>query len=107
MAMSSEEQVVVESPTDNEAPVGSLDVSPAADRVVQLLPLESQVSLVSSVQLSPNRVQDVFPVLPWMCFRYFRCPRKPMDIFPIRSRLRHRTLGAYRVHRSHRLPVLC
>ena len=29
--MSSEEQVVVESPTKYEAPVGSLDISPVAD----------------------------------------------------------------------------
>ena len=58
--MSSEEQVVVESPTEYEAPVGSMDVSPAADRVVQFLPLESQVSLLSSVQLSPNRVREDF-----------------------------------------------
>ena len=51
VAMSSEEQVVVESPTQYEAPVESLDVSPAADR--QLIPLESLVSLLSSIHLLP------------------------------------------------------
>ena len=60
LAMLSEEQVVVESPMAYEAPVGSLDVSPASDRVVQLLPLESQVSLLWSIQLSPNRVCEDF-----------------------------------------------
>ena len=67
---SSQEQIVVDSPTVCEAPVGSIDVSPDYDRMVQILPLESQVSLLSSVQLSPNRVRedfnydtlDVFPV---------------------------------------------
>ena len=50
-------QIVVESPTSYEAPVGSKDVCPAADRVVPLLPQESQVSQLSSVQLSPIRVR--------------------------------------------------
>ena len=68
--MSSVEQIVVESPTKYEATVGFMDVSPAADGVVQILPLQSQVSVLSSVQLSPNRVRenvtydtlDIFPV---------------------------------------------
>ena len=66
-------QIVIESPTANEAPVGSKDMCPAADQVVPLLPQESQVpvrSQLSSVQLSPNQVRedydfntmDVFPV---------------------------------------------
>ena len=62
-------QIVVEPPTSYEPPVGSKDVCPAADRVVPLLPQESQVSQLSSVQLSSNRVRanydidtmDVFP----------------------------------------------
>ena len=44
VSMISVPQIVVESPTSYEAPVGSKDVCPAADRVVPLLPLESQVS---------------------------------------------------------------
>ena len=55
-------QVVVESPTSNKAPVGAMDVWPAADQVVTLLPQESQVSQLSSVQLSPNRVREVFDI---------------------------------------------
>ena len=47
VAMTSAEQVVVESPTQYKPPVESLDVSPAADR--QLIPLESQVSIVRPV----------------------------------------------------------
>ena len=42
------------SPTSYEAPVVSMDVSPAADRVVKLIPQASQLSQLSSVQLSPN-----------------------------------------------------
>ena len=49
-----------------------MDVCLAADRVVTLLPQESHLSQLSSVQLSPNRVRedfdfdtmDVFPMLP-------------------------------------------
>ena len=51
-------QIVFESPTSYEVPVGSKDVCPAADRVVLLLPQELQVSQLSSVQLSPNRVRE-------------------------------------------------
>ena len=58
--MLSVEQVVIESPMSYEAPVGSVDVCPAADRVGTLLPQESQVSQFSSVQLSPNRVREDF-----------------------------------------------
>ena len=35
-----------------------MDVCPAADQVVTLLPQESPVSQLSSVQLSPNRVRE-------------------------------------------------
>ena len=49
---SSQEQIVVESATSYEVPVGSIDVLLDNDRKVQILPLESQVSLLSSVQLS-------------------------------------------------------
>ena len=51
VSMLSGAQVVVESPTSFEVPVGSMDVCPAADRVVTLLPQESQMSQLSSVQL--------------------------------------------------------
>ena len=51
-------QIVVESPTSYEAPMGSKNVCPAADQVVRLLPQESQVSQLLSVQLSPNRVRE-------------------------------------------------
>ena len=69
-SMLSVPQIVVESLTSYEAPVSSKDVCPAADRVVPLLTHESEVSLLSSVQLSPNRVRadydfdtmDVFPM---------------------------------------------
>ena len=50
VAKFSEEQVVVESPTKYEAPVESLDISPTADGMVKIYPLQSQVSALSSVQ---------------------------------------------------------
>ena len=70
VSMISVSQIVVESPTSYESPVDSKDLCLAADRVVPLLPQESQVSQLSSVQLSPNRVwadydfdtMDVFPM---------------------------------------------
>ena len=72
VSMLSVPQIVVESSTSYEAPVGSKDVCLAVDRVyiVPLLPQESQVSHLSYVQLSPNRVRadyvfdtmDVFPM---------------------------------------------
>ena len=43
VAMSSEGQVVVKSPITYEAPVGSLDISPAADGMVKSYPVQSQV----------------------------------------------------------------
>ena len=51
-------QIVFESLTSYEALVGSKDVCPAADWVLLFLPQESQVSQLSSVQLSPNRVRE-------------------------------------------------
>ena len=78
--MSSEEQVVVESPTQYEAPVESLDVSPAADK--QLLPLESQVSLISSVQLLPNRVREDFTYDTLDVFPVFQVSQKADGYFP-------------------------
>ena len=62
--------VVVESLMEYEVFVGPLDVSPAAGRVVQLLPLQSQVSVLLSVQLSPNRVREDFVYV-------------TMDVFPV------------------------
>ena len=64
--MSSDSQIVVESPTLYDAPAEPLDMSTVVDSVGQL----SQVSGLSSVQLSPNSVcedytyntLDVFPV---------------------------------------------
>ena len=72
VSMLSVPQVVVKSATSYEAPMGSNDVCLAADWVLPLLHQESQVSQLSSVQLSPNRVRedydfdamDVFPVFP-------------------------------------------
>ena len=66
MDISSDSQVVVESPTLYEAPAEPLDMSMFVDRVAKL----SQVSGLSSVQLSPHRVcedfaydtLDVFPI---------------------------------------------
>ena len=60
VSMLSVAQVVVESPTSYEAPVGSMVVCLAADQVVTLLPQESQVSQLSSVQLSPKLGLDGF-----------------------------------------------
>ena len=65
--MVSVDQVVVESPTSYDAPVVPLEISPVADHFATL---KSQVSHLSSVQLSPNRVRenldydtlDVFPM---------------------------------------------
>ena len=70
VSMISVPQIVVDSPMLYEAPVDSKDVCPAADRVAPLLPHESQLSQLSSVQLSPNQVRadydfdimDVFPM---------------------------------------------
>ena len=66
------DQVVVESPMPYNAPVVPLELSPVADHFAPLNPHESQVSHLSSVHLSPNRVRidfdfdtlDVFPVFP-------------------------------------------
>ena len=96
---------MVESPTQYEAPVESVDVSPAADK--QLLPLESQVSLISSVQLSPNRVREDFTYDTLDVLPVFQVSQETMNIFPIRPRSRHGKPRAYRAHRSHRLTVLC
>ena len=70
--MESVDQVVAESPTSYDVPVVDLEISPLTDHFVPLHPRESQVSHVSSVQLSPNRVRldfdydtlYVFPVFP-------------------------------------------
>ena len=69
VSMVSVDQVVVESPTSYDAPVVPLEISPVADHLATLNPQESQVSRLSSVQLSPNRVcedlyntLDVFPM---------------------------------------------
>ena len=64
--MSSDSQIVVESPTLYDTPAEPLDMSTVVDRVAQV----SQASGLSSVQLSTNRVcedymydtLDVFPV---------------------------------------------
>ena len=50
-----------------------MDVCPAADQVVALLPQESHVSQLSSVQLSPNQVRDDFDF-------------DTMDVFPVSPR---------------------
>ena len=70
MFMENVDQMIVESPTSYDAPVVDLEISPMADHFAPLIPQESQVSHLSSVQ--PNRVRldfdydtlDVFPVLP-------------------------------------------
>ena len=72
VSMESVDQVVVQSPTSYDAPVVPLDISPVADHLATCNPQESQVSHLSSVQLSPNRMHedfefdilDVFPVSP-------------------------------------------
>ena len=71
---------MVESPTQYKAPVESLDVSPAADR--QLIPLESQVSLISSVQLSPNRVRENFAYNTLDVFPVFQVSQEDDGYFP-------------------------
>ena len=71
VSMERVDRVVVELPTSDVAPGGHLAISPATDQFTPLNPQESQVSYLSSVQLSPNRVRiyvdidtlDVFPVL--------------------------------------------
>ena len=73
--------MVVESPTSYDAPVLPLEISPVADHLATLNPQESQVSRLSSVPLSPNRVcddlnmLDVFPVFTVspMTNRYLPC----------------------------------
>ena len=69
--MESVKRVVVESLMSDFAPVVHLDKSPVTDEFAPLNPQESQVSHLSSVQLSPKRVRldfdiatpDVFPML--------------------------------------------
>ena len=63
-------QVVIESPTPYDTPVADLDMASVVAQLETRNPQESQVSHLSSVQLSPNRVSedfdlgtlDVFPV---------------------------------------------
>ena len=79
VAMSSEEQVVAESPTTYEAPVGSMDISPAANGMVKIYPLQSQVFALSSVQWSP-KCGRTSPMILWMFFRCFKCLSIMLDI---------------------------
>ena len=72
VSMVNVDQVVVELLTSHsyDTPVVQLEISPIADHLATLNPLEWQVSRLSPVQLSPNRVcedfdfntLDVFPV---------------------------------------------
>ena len=71
VSMVSVDQGVVESPTSYKAPVVSMDASPAADRVVTLIPQESQVSQLSSMQLFPNRVREDYDFDTLNVFRIF------------------------------------
>ena len=59
-----------------------MDISPAADRVVQLLPLQSQVSVLSSVQLSPNRVREDFIYDTMDVFPVFQVSQKANEYLP-------------------------
>ena len=68
---------MVESPTKYKAPVRSL----AADEVVQFLPLQSQVSALSSVLLSPNRVRQDFTYDTWDVFPVFQVSQE--NVLPI------------------------
>ena len=110
------DRVVVESPLSDVMPVVDLDMFPVTNQSAPLDPQGSQVSHLSSVQLSPNRVRldfdldtiDVFPV-------FVASPRSgrylplispisspdPAGIYPL-SRLFRRLR---RVH--HRLRALC
>ena len=70
VSMEGVDQVVVESPTSYDAPVAALDMASVADQLDSRNPQESQVSHLSSMQLSSNRVREdldlgtlgVFPV---------------------------------------------
>ena len=75
VSMVSVDQMVVRSPTSYDPPVVQVEISPVADHLATLNPRESQVSRLSSVQLSPMDTYSVYP----LC--------------------RHRT------HRSHRLII--
>ena len=74
--VSSVPQIVVESPTSYEAPVGFTDECPAAGRAGLFLPQESQVSQLSSVQLSPNQVQEDYDFDTIVFPMYAVSPRK-------------------------------
>ena len=84
MPVNSDSQLVVESPSHYEAPAVPVIISPLVESVVQL----SQISALSSVQMSPNRVREDYQTIhttPWMCSRCFRflrmlwntCLRRP------------------------------
>ena len=60
MSTEVEDRVVVESPVTDVAFVVDSDMLPVTGRFTPLNPQGSQVSLLSSVQLSPNRVQSDF-----------------------------------------------
>ena len=58
VSMVSVDQVIIEYLTSYDAPVVTLEISPVADHLATPNHQESQVSHLSSVQLSPNRVRE-------------------------------------------------
>ena len=99
--ISSDSQVVVESPMYYEALTVLMDIYALVESVVQL----SQISALSSVQLSPNRVcedysfdiLDVFPV--------FQVSPET-DVY-LHATSRQQIPGTYQLHRTHWPRVLC
>ena len=62
--------------------LGTWTFFPADDRVVQLLPLQSQVSALSSVQFSPNRVREEFSYDTMVVFPIFQVSQEADGYFP-------------------------
>ena len=81
------QQVVIESPTPYETPEALLDLSSVTNQA------GSQESYISSVHLSPHRVNSVYNFGVRDVFRCLRCPR----IMTFMSHVCH--LGQYQVHR--------
>ena len=82
VSMESVDQVVIESPTSYDAPVAALDMATVAEWLETRNPQESQVSHLSSVQLSPNRVREDFDLGTLDVFPVFAAPLETNGYLP-------------------------
>ena len=74
------DQVVIESPTPYDAPVADLDMASVTAQLETCNLQETQVSHLSSVQLSPNRVHEDLDLGTLDVFLCLWCPQKPTYI---------------------------